>query len=129
MNPEQAANYLTAVLSTAVVGVIIPLAILGFLLGGLRAIVRDAAQNPEGFLGRMLCDDAGKPSSDRLAKMVAVVITMWMGAVVVFSQPQLVIEAMSVLMVGWGGVDLSKHWISSKYAAAPQAPQQPPVQP
>jgi hypothetical protein len=127
MSPEQAGNYLAAVLSTAVVGVFIPLAILVFLLLGLRAMVRHAVEHPDGFIAKMLSDDAGKPSSDRLVKFVAVIITAWMAAVVVFSQPQLIIGAMTLFMVGWGGVDLTKHWLNSRAElAAAQQPQEKP---
>ncbi len=114
MNTEQAANYLTAVLSTAFVGVFIPVCLLLGLLLGLRAMMLHAINHPDGFVGRMMSDAEGKPSSDRLVKLVAVIVTMWMGAVVVFSQPQLIIEAMGLLMVGWGGADVTKHWLSNR---------------
>jgi hypothetical protein len=127
MTAEQAGNYLAAILSTAVVGVLIPLGILAALLLGLRAMLRHAVAAPEGYLGRMFQDDAGKPSTDRLVKLVAVAITSWMCAVIVFSQPQMIVEAMALFMVGWGGVDLTKHWLNTRpaIAAAQPAPQQP----
>jgi hypothetical protein len=118
MTPELAGNYLAAVLSTAVVGVLIPLLILFGLFFGLRAMVLGAVAEPGGFFGRMLSDEAGKPSSDRIVKLVAVIITGWMCAVIVFSQPQLTIEAMGLYMVGWGGVDLTKHWLNTRPAVA-----------
>lgn len=122
MSPELAGNYLAAVLSTAVVGVLIPAGILIALLAGLRTILRTAQSSPEGFMGRMLSDAEGKPSSDRMVKLVAVCITSWMASVVVFAQPQLITETMIVLGALWGGIDLTKHWLTSRVdlAAAKQ---------
>lgn len=128
MSPELAGNYLAAVLSTAVVGVLVPLLILAFMGVGLRAMVVHATEHPDGYIGQMLCDPGtGRPSTDRLVKLVAASLTGWMCAVVVFSQPQLIIEAMALYMVGWGGVDLTKHWLNTRpaLAAAAQGPQQP----
>lgn len=125
MNAEAAGNYLTAVLSTAFVGVFIPASLLLGLFYGLRVMLQHATANPDGFIGRMMSDPDGKPSSDRLVKLVAVIVTMWMGAVVVFSQPQLIIEAISILMVGWGGADVTKHWLSTRQPAQQQPKAEP----
>ncbi len=132
MTPEEAGNYLAAVLSRAVVGVAIPLLILGFMLGGLRAMLRHGTQHPDGFIAKLFQDDTGKPSSDRLVKMVAVSITSWMVSVVVFAEPQLLLEAMGMYMVGWGGVDLTKHWLNLRpttIAASQTTAAPPPAQP
>lgn len=124
MTAEQGGQYLAAILSTAVVGVAIPLLILVVMGVGLKAMMRHAVDHPDQFVAKMMQDDAGKPSSERLIKLVAVVITSWMCAVVVFSQPQLLLEAMGMFMVGWGGVDLTKHWLNTRPAlAAAQQPQ------
>lgn len=127
MTPEQAGSYLAAVLSTAVVGVAIPLLILTVLGVGLKAMMRHAVDHPDQFIAKMMQDDTGRPSSEKLIKLVAVVITSWMCSVVVFSQPQLLLEAMGMFMVGWGGIDLTKHWLSVRpvLAAAQQPPQVP----
>jgi hypothetical protein len=114
MSPEEAGNYLAAVLSTAVTGVAIPLGILLSLLQGIRKMIEQATLHPDGFLAKMLSDGEGKPSSDRIVKLVAVAVTLWMGMVVVFSQPQLILQTMGLIMIGWGGIDLTKYWLGSR---------------
>jgi hypothetical protein len=121
VNAEQAGNYLVAALSSAVISVVVPLTILGFLLGGVRRMLIEARDHPDGFIARALQDDNGKPSSDRIAKLVALAVTSWMVAVVSLTQPQLIIEALALFLAGWGAVDVTKHWLSNR--PTPQAPE------
>jgi hypothetical protein len=114
MSPEEAGNYLAAVLGTAVTGVAIPLGILLSLLHGIRRMIEQAAKEPDGFAAKLLQNEEGKPSSDRVVKLVAVAVTLWMGMVVVFSQPQLILQTIALIMAGWGGIDLTKYWLGSR---------------
>jgi hypothetical protein len=119
VNAEQAGNYLVAALSSAVISVVVPLVILGFLLGGVRRMLMEARDRPDGFIARALQDDNGKPSSDRVAKLVALAVTSWMAAVVTLTQPQLMLETLALYLAGWGAVDVTKHWLSNRPGATP----------
>jgi hypothetical protein len=119
MSAEDAGNYLTAVLNTAVVMVIIPAVILAVLLGGVRRMLLEATANPQGFIASSLSDPSGKPSSDRVAKLVALCISSWMCSVVVFSQPSLILEALGLYMLAWGATDVTKHYFNTRQASPP----------
>lgn len=115
-------TYLTALISSLTIGVIIPLLILGLVVWVMWALL-SRAQSQAGFeISEVFLDETGKVSSERLLMFLSWAASTWVLAVVIFALPQHVIEAYVTYLGVWGITGTGKAYFRHKYGAVALPP-------
>lgn len=122
MNTEQAATYAQALLASVTIGVIVPLSMLVCLALAIWVLVARAARTDGFRLADMLVDENAKASSGRLIAFGTWAISSWALAVVVFSLPNLLIEALVVYLIFWSGGPVALAIAKAKWGSASPPP-------
>lgn len=118
----QFTEYTQALLSSVTIGVIVPLLILGGLAWAIWVLVARAARTDGFRLADMLVDESGKASSSRMITFGTWAVSSWALAVVVFSMPNLLVEALVTYLVFWSGGPTAKAIAETKWGQPKEPP-------